>query len=129
MPLTLRLLPGEYAVARLAPDAPPPPWAAGTPGFSSITRTSAELSIICPAAAVPREIRHERDWLLLELAGPFPFEAVGVLSSVLEPLARARISCLAVATFDTDYILVKTATLEAARAALERAGHRLIIES
>lgn len=122
--LSLRFHPGEYAACRLPADAPLPAWAANAAGFVSITRTTSELSVICGAAAVPPDTKHERGWTLLEIVGPFPFDAVGILSSVVGPLAQARISCLAVATFDTDYVLVKSATLAAAQAALERAGHR-----
>jgi uncharacterized protein len=120
--LTLHLHPGEYAVCRLAPDAAVPAWAQAG-GFCSITRTADELSIICRAEAVPADVKHERGWRLLQLAGPFDFDAVGVLSSVLQPLAAAKVSSLAVATFDTDYLLVKAANLAPALAALRAAGH------
>ncbi len=122
--LTISLHPGEYAVCRLAPDAPLPEWADG-PGFSSITRTGDELSVICCAGAVPAGVKQERGWRLLKLAGPFEFTATGILSSVLEPLARAGISSLAVATFDADYILVKADRLDTAAQALRAAGHRI----
>lgn len=122
--LSLRFHPGDYAVCRLPAGAPLPAWAANAAGFVSVTRTPGELSIICAAAAVPPDTRQEGGWTLLELVGPFPFDSVGILSSVLTPLAQAKISCLAVATFDTDYVLVKSATLAAAEAALACAGHR-----
>jgi hypothetical protein len=60
----------------------------------------------------------------LKLVGPFPFDQVGVLASIVGPLAEDAISVFAISTFDTDYVLVKTARLDAAIAALERAGHR-----
>ena len=37
------------------------------------------------------------------------FSMVGVLASLVGPLAEAGISVFAVSTFDTDYLLVKTA--------------------
>jgi hypothetical protein len=122
LPLTLQLHPGEYAVCRLAPDAAVPAWAGG-PGFSSITRTADELSVICPAARVPAVVQCERGWRLLQLAGPFDFDAVGILHSVLTPLASAGVSSLAVATFDTDHLLLKAGQLDPAVAALRAAGH------
>jgi uncharacterized protein len=48
------------------------------------------------------------------------FSAVGVLSAILNPLAEAGISILSLSTFDTDYVLVRVAMLEAARAALRQ---------
>ena len=120
--LTLQLHSGEYAVCRLAPAVAVPSWSDG-PGFSSITRTADELSIICLAARVPAGVKHEHGWRLLQLAGPFDFGAVGILHSVLTPLATAKISSLAVATFDTDYLLIKANALLPALAALRGAGH------
>ncbi|MBA3848374.1 MAG: ACT domain-containing protein [Opitutus sp.] len=127
MPLVLQLMPGEFAVARLAPSAPIPEWAHAA-AFSSITRTADELSIICPAAQVPAEVKQERGWAMLGFQGPFGFTLTGVLSSVLAPLAAAKIGVLAVSTFDTDYLMVKQADLETAITALRAAGHTCAVE-
>lgn len=120
--LTLQLVAGEFAVCRLPPDAPVPAWA-GSAVFSSVTRTADELSILCPAAQVPPEIKHEAGWRLLKFQGPFAFTETGILASVLAPLAAAKIGILAIATFDTDYLFVKTTQLDGALRALEAAGH------
>lgn len=111
-------------MCRLAPDTAVPAWADG-PGFCSITRTPEELSIICPAMRVPAGVKQERGWRLLQLVGPFDFGAVGILSSVLAPLAAAKVSSLAVATFDTDHLLIQTPGLAAALAAIRAAGHTI----
>src|SRR4051812_10498261 len=124
MPVTLQVIPGEFAVCRLPANEPVPPWA-NSPVFNSITRTADELSIICPATQVPPGVKREAGWQLLKFQGPFPFNAVGVLASVAAPLAAAGVSLLAVGTFDTDYVLVKSDQLKAAAAALEAAGHTL----
>lgn len=50
---------------------------------------------------------------------------VGVLASLIGPLADAGISVFAVSTFDTDYLLVKEAAWERAREVLVAAGHLL----
>jgi hypothetical protein len=112
-----------YAVVRLPPDASVPAWALAARGFSSLTRTGEELSVVCPEADAPRDTRMERGWAALKLHGPFPFTQVGVLASVAAPLAQAGISIFAVSTFDTDYILVPAARLQPALAALRSAGH------
>jgi hypothetical protein len=57
------------------------------------------------------------------LQGPIAFTDTGILSALLVPLAEAKVGIFALSTFDTDYILVKHAQLEAAVTALERAGH------
>lgn len=117
-------LPEVYSICRLEPEAEMPGWVGGT--FFSITSTAEEVSVICPASRVPRSVRAERDWRVLKLAGPYPFSAVGVLASVVAPLAEARISVLTVATFDTDYILVKDERFDEAIATLVAAGHTLV---
>jgi hypothetical protein len=119
-----RALPGRYAVCRLRPDAAVPAWASGS--FVNITLTDDELAIICPAEQVPLDVRAERDWRVLKLVGPFPFTAVGVLASLATPLARAGISLLSIATYDTDYFLVKHDVFDDAVAVLVAAGHTRI---
>lgn len=119
-----RALPGDYAVCRLTPDTEVPSWASGP--FLNITYSADELAIICPSDRVPAEIRAERDWRVLKLVGPFPFTATGVLASITTPLAQAGISLLSIATYDTDYFLVKSAAFEQAVAVLVAAGHTKI---
>lgn len=121
-PLRFTVFPGSFAVLRLAPDEAVPAELL-VPPFHSVTRTPAELSVVCPEGAVPDGARAETGWALLALAGPFPFEMTGVLASVLGPLATAGVSIFALSTFDTDYVLVKRERLEAAIDALTAAGH------
>jgi uncharacterized protein len=123
-PQRFRALPGEYAVCRLDPHAAVPAWASGP--FLNLTFTDDELAIICPAGRVPGEVRAERDWRVLKLVGPFPFTATGVLAALATPLARAGISLLSIATYDTDYFLVKADVFDDAVAVLVAAGHSRI---
>jgi uncharacterized protein len=55
-------------------------------------------------------------------ARSYPFEVTGVIAALTQPLADAKISVSAIATYDTDYLLVKSDTLAAAIAALKAAG-------
>jgi hypothetical protein len=63
----------------------------------------------------------------MELVGPFPFDAVGVAASVLQPLAAGGIGVLLVSTFDTDVVLVKEEHLERATKLLAAAGHGILV--
>jgi hypothetical protein len=120
----LTLLPERFAISRLAADAPIPNWA--TQGrFFSVTRTGDELSIVCELALVPVGVQSQSGWRVFKVHGPFVLSEIGVLSALAGPLAKARISLFAVSTFDTDYLLVASATLSAAIAALEQAGHTI----
>lgn len=124
--LQIRLLPGAYSVCRLAADAGLPAWALAGEVYS-VTRTPDELSVVCAAERVPAGVRCEPGWRVLHLVGPFAFDQVGVLLAVLAPLARARVSIFALSTFDTDAVLVKEASLAGALAALEEAGHAVVV--
>ncbi|MEW4566409.1 ACT domain-containing protein [Tautonia sp. JC769] len=122
--LSLVVHPGEYTVARLGPDAPTPSWAVDQPaGLVSLTRTPAELSIVCPTDCVPPEVRAERGWRLLEVEGPLPFEMTGVLASIADPLAEEGVNIFVISTFETDFILVPDRRFDHAIASLLLAGH------
>jgi hypothetical protein len=120
----LSVLPGTFAMVRLAADAPLPAWA--THGsFFSVTRTDDELSIVCLAAQVPSGISGAGGFRALKVKGPFALTEVGVLAALAVPLAEAKVSVFAISTFDTDYLLVSEKQLHAAIAALRSAGHRI----
>lgn len=121
--LRLTVLPGEFSICRMAADAPIPAWAEGGP-FVSITRTADELSIVCPTERVPAGMVADAGWRCLKVEGPFDLtSATGVLASIAAPLAEAGISLFALATYDTDYVLVHAADMERVRVALVEAGH------
>ncbi|MDE2771997.1 MAG: ACT domain-containing protein [Bacteroidota bacterium] len=115
--------PEPYAVIRLSPEDEMPFWA--TRGrFTSITRAPGELSVICPEHSVPPTQHAERGWYLLGCDGPFSFDTVGILAELTAVLSKANIPLLAVATYDTDFILTRDQT--AARVALQNAGHEVV---
>ncbi|HMI50526.1 MAG TPA: ACT domain-containing protein [Candidatus Saccharimonadales bacterium] len=122
--LNFSVLPRLFSVVRLAPDAAIPFWATEAP-FFSITRTPEELSIVAEEFLVPAGVTSEPGWSVLKLAGPIPFAETGVLSAVLAPLASANISIFSISTFDTDYLLVRSTSLQEAIAALEQSGHKI----
>jgi uncharacterized protein len=120
--LQLSLMPESYAIVGLSPLADLPNWAVQGP-FFSVTRTSDELSIVVEASHVPEGIQSQSGWRVIKVQGPFVLSEVGVLASLAGPLAAARISLFVLSTFDTDYLLVSSESLDAAVQVLERAGH------
>src|SRR5512147_1551901 len=122
--LNLELLDGSYAVVRLDAGEPPPAWTTSGP-FVSITRTEAELSVVCPEEAVPADAQAERGWRCLRVAGPLGFGMTGILASLAGPLASSGVSIFVVSTYDTDYLLVQDRDLDRGTAALSRAGHTI----
>ncbi len=121
--LTLRTLPGRFAVCRLEPNAAVPAWATGA--FVSITRTDEELSIVCAEEQVPPGVEAERGFKLLRVDGPLDFSLVGILARIASALATAGISIFAVSSFTTDHLLVREGQLAPSREALSRAAIRL----
>jgi hypothetical protein len=122
--LKLIALPESFAVCKMPPSVSLPAWAMAGP-FSSVTRSSTELSIVCREQDVPLDVNAERGFRCLQLAGQIEFSLVGILASLLDPLARAGIAVFVVSTFDTDYLLVKAASLDRAVLALHEAGHEV----
>ena len=80
--------------------------------------------MICPQHSVPPTQHAERGWYLLGCDGPFSFDTVGILAELTAVLSKANIPLLAVATYDTDFILTRDRT--AARVALQNAGHEVV---
>lgn len=120
----LTLLPETFAVCRLHPAVVTPGWAEQSgASFTAVTRTVSECSVICPQDQVPPEVTAIRGWRCLRLDGTFDADMYGVLSSLVGPLAAAELSAFAVATYDTDYLLVRDA--ERAIEVLRQAGHRV----
>ncbi|QGN59335.1 ACT domain-containing protein [Nostocoides sp. HKS02] len=112
----------QVAFARL-PAGEEPGWDWRSGPLASITYTDSETSVVCAFASVPTGVVVQGPLTAFEIAGPLDFTMVGVLSGLLEPLARQGISILALSTFDTDWILVDTARSEDAQATWKRTGN------
>jgi hypothetical protein len=125
---TLTVLPGRFAVCQLPPTAPIPSWACSG-DFYSITRTLDELSVICAQDLLPLDLPENlpvgREWVLLRVEGPFAFDVTGVVATLSGSLAQAGVVVLTVATYQTDYLLVKAEQLENAIGALTGSGHKV----
>lgn len=120
--LNLTILKGSYAICRLDPGLDVPSWAR-SPEFLSITRTAEELSIVCVEHAVPEAMVKNRGWRCLKVQGPIDFSEVGIVASLVRPLADAGISVFVISTFDTDYLMVREPSLEPSVSALREVGH------
>ena len=115
-------LPGPFAICKLPADAQIPDWAL-TGTFTSVTRTSDELSIVCPAGNLPPNLTSESHWICFKLQGPFTFSQVGILASFINPLAQNGVPIFAISTYNTDYVLIQEEFAGIALKALDEAGH------
>jgi hypothetical protein len=123
--LVLTLLPETLAICRLPASAALPAWALRANSFFAIVKTTDEISIVCPQNFAPADVQCHRDWAALKVEGPLDFSLTGILASLAQPLAQAKLSLFAISTFDTDYVLVKKESLEQALTVLKSAGHRV----
>jgi hypothetical protein len=125
--LKLRFVPGQYAVARLAPDSSIPDWASG-PGFSAIVRADDELTIVCFDDRVPYGVEAERGWICLRTIGPFAFQATGVVHSLISPLSLNGVGVFVVCTFDGEHLLIAESDRQKAINLLSEARHVFVDE-
>jgi hypothetical protein len=125
--LDVAVLPGEYAVCRLAADSDLRAALWGELSDAEVVSVSWAadgVSVICPAARAPAEA--ETDWRCLRVVGPVGQAVTGSLAGLVGPLAEARVEAVAFSTYDTDHVLVPAVRLAEATAALRRAGHRVV---
>jgi hypothetical protein len=123
--LTLTLHPERYAVVKLAIAGGLPAWfTLDAAPVTAAVRRGDELSLVAPESAVPSGAGTvEGGFRALEVRGPLPFDATGIMAAVAQPLADANVSIFPLATYDTDIVLVPEAKLETVKAALRAAGH------
>ena len=88
-----------------------------------MTRTLAELSVVCPQTSVLEGVQAETDWRCIAVAGPLDFSLTGILASLAAPLAAAGIALFALFTYDTSCLLVKDTQVTRAVEVLTEGGH------
>lgn len=121
--MLLSVLEETFSIYRLAPDASLPE-AVSECDFYSLSKTTEELSLVCPEHLAVKSDKSSPDWKCLKVAGPLDFKLTGILAGITEVLAKEKLSVFAISTFDTDYILIKKQDLTPAISALERTGYR-----
>ena len=123
--LSLKILPHRMAVCRFEPTAPLPD-CIGEIGFYSLTRTEAELTLVCPEAHLASGTTSENGWRCFKVQGALDFSEIGIIFSLIQPLAENGVSVFVISTFDTDYFMVKEKDLAKAIDALTAEGHEII---
>jgi uncharacterized protein len=118
----ISILLDRLTVCRLDNNAEIPSWALSD-HFICIARTAEELSIIAPETLVPTHLPQDKGWRCVKVEGPLDLTLYGVLASLITPLAKEGISILAIATYDTDYFLVKETQLDQTVHILLNEGH------
>jgi len=125
MSLTLKLVNDIFAIHSLEANSQIPQQVFDA-SIYFIAKTHEELSIVAPQSITIDSDDVETDWQALEVVGPLGFSLTGILSKISTILANEKISIFAISTFDTDYILVKTNTLDAAISVLKTNDYKII---
>ena len=116
--LKLEWIEGRFAVIQLSANAPIPLWVLDVDGFTNITRTKNELSIVCQEQYVPDDVEADNDWLALCLSEPVSFTEVGLVAKLTGALADADVTLFAISTYENDILLIKSSDSIATRQAL-----------
>jgi uncharacterized protein len=124
---TLRLLPELYCYfhADRVPDF------FYHSNFYNINKSPTELSIFCEQSFVEGKYTKDCDWRILQLIGVFDLEAsssVGITAKFSQCLAAAGINLCVIATFDTDYLLIKEKDIVDACDTLTKNNFKIIYE-
>ena len=119
---SLEKVPGDFVILRF-PVGTAPPESAWQSFFCSVSQSSDELSVVCEARYSPAGAhKAEKGWAVFRVSGELDFSLTGLLASIANPLAQNQVGLLAISTFDTDYILVKSEKMNAAKSVLQKAG-------
>ena len=122
MKINLSILDGLFTIHRLPLNSEIPNQVCQSQ-FYSICKSDEEMSIVCSSSVLLDSERSETGWSCIKVLGPLEFSLPGIIAEISAVLAKAEISIFAVSTFDTDYILVKSVKLSAAKKALLQAEY------
>jgi hypothetical protein len=122
MKLNLSILEGLFTIHRFPPNNEIPKQVYKGQ-FYSISKTNEEISVVCSSSIILNSEKSETGWSCIKVIGPLDFSLTGILSDISAVLAKAKISIFAISTFDTDYLLVKSEKLQAAKKALKQSEY------
>jgi len=95
--------------------------------FVFVGKTDDELSLVCRTSCVPPAVLAREDgWKAINIKGVLDFSLVGILAGIASILAGLQISIFAVSTYNTDYILLKSAYLLTAETVLKDNGYLFV---
>ena len=120
--MRLRLHAEEYVVARMEGGAARPRVDDGL--YASICALDGN-TIVCKYGLEPIQADVERGWRALQLDESMGFGEVGVVASLVGPLAAAGVAVFVLSTFSTDWVLVKESAVGLALEALRSTGHEV----
>ena len=92
--------------------------------FVFIGSTDEEKSLVCPTRLVPGDtVERDDGWRAFRIEGSLDFSLIGILADISKVLADGKIGIFVISTFNTDYILTKSDSIEHAIDLLKSAGY------
>jgi len=122
----LLVLPEKYGVVKLDPSTEINTKGGNATELLAVVHTPEETTIVCQENFISPGKEAEKGWRALKVEGTLEFELIGVLASILTPLAEAGISVYTLSTYSTDFIMVKAKFLSKAIKALKKAGFEIV---
>ena len=118
----LKILAGTFQLTKLPKDAPIPQ-SVFEQEWYTISRTRDELSIIAPDNLLIDSEYSEKGWRIIQFLESMELSLVGITAKITAILAQRDINLCVVATYNTDYIMIKDEQLYMAVQSLEQAGY------
>jgi hypothetical protein len=95
--------------------------------FVFLAKTDHELSLVCDTEDVPKDcIIVEHGWRCFRIAENAAFEKYGMIAGIANIVANEKTGIFVVATYDTDYILIKENKFTDVINVLKKEGYQFI---
>jgi len=118
----ITILPNEFTIHRFEATEPIPQKIFESK-YYWIGKTEEELSVVCDSKIKLNNSKSDGNWSILKLVGQFDFSIIGILANITRALSEAGISIVALSTYDTDNIMVKTIKVQQAIKVLTDVGY------
>jgi len=122
----LFVLPEKYGVVKLDPGTEINTKGGNSTELLAVIHTPEETTVVCQENIISPGKEVERGWRALKVGGTMGFELIGVLDSIITPLAENGVSVYTLSTYSTDFILVKANLLAKAIKVLKKAGFEIV---
>ncbi len=91
-----------------------------------VGKTDEELSLVCRTEDVPADtVEREDGWRAIRFAGKLDLSLTGIMSKLSWVLAAYSVEIAPIATFNTDYVLVKGEKLDLALRVLKDEEYKI----
>lgn len=120
--LTLQVLPDEMTICKVKDLAQ----IDLSKELVFVGKTDEELSLVCRTEDVPADtVEREDGWRAIRFAGKLDLSLTGIMSKLSWVLAAYSVEIAPIATFNTDYVLVKGEKLDLALRVLKDEDYKI----